>query len=412
MKISYKIIFLVLLVNVFSGNIFGQSGWVQQTSNTDKLLKSVHFVNPNTGYAVGHTGRVLKTVNGGANWAVSTLIDNSEIPNLFCVHFFNENTGVAGSRKIYRTTNGGGTWAAAYTSAPEDTIMSVYFYNNEVGYAGVNFGKILKTINGGSSWTELGPEDDHYGVYFPSLDTGFVVGDDQTYRTYNAGVNWSLTLVSFFADLQSITCFDTKNCVSCGKAGFIYKSTNAGVNWNQIELATIDDFYSVAKRPDSVLFIAGQGGTILKSTTKGDSWSAQTSNTNQTLYSIYFANNQTGYAVGNNGTVLKTTTGGTVFISQISTEVPDKFSLHQNYPNPFNPSTKIKFEIAAGNQRSEVKLSVFDLSGKLVAALVNQTLRAGTYEYEFDAGNLSSGIYYYELTAGSFKEIKKMVLLK
>ncbi|HEX2787148.1 MAG TPA: YCF48-related protein [Ignavibacteria bacterium] len=421
MKILYNKVFNIFVImfvcvfsvlNVFINDVQAQSGWVQQVSNTDKLLKSVYFVNPNTGYAVGHTGRVLKTIDGGATWTVSTLIDNSEISNLFCVHFFNENTGIVGSRKIFRTTNGGSTWGAVYTLNPEDTVHAVFFYNNEVGYAAVNFGRILKTINGGSTWTEQGLEDDHYAVYFPSLDTGYVVGDDQTYHTYNGGVVWTLSLVKFFNDLQSITCFDSKTCVTCGKGGYIYKSTNAGVNWNQVNLGTTDDFYSVTKRPDSVLFIGGQGGTILKSTSKGDNWTTQTSNTNQTLYSIYFVNNFTGYAVGNNGTVIKTTTGGTVFINQISTEVPDKFYLHQNYPNPFNPVTKIRFDVPSNMRNSNVRLSVFDLSGKMVAELINQRLSSGTYEYEFDANGLASGIYYYELSNGDFKEVKKMVLVK
>jgi hypothetical protein len=202
--------------------------------------------------------------------------------------------------------------------------------------------------------------------------------------------------------------------VTCGKGGYIYKSTNAGVNWNQVNLGTTDDFYSVTKRPDSVLFIGGQGGTILKSTSKGDNWTTQTSNTNQTLYSIYFVNNFTGYAVGNNGTVIKTTTGGTVFINQISTEVPDKFYLHQNYPNPFNPSTNIEFYVPSNVKRetSNVKLIIYDMSGKELAVLVNEQLNAGAYKVSWDASNYSSGVYFYELKTNNFSETKKMLLIK
>lgn len=96
-------------------------------------------------------------------------------------------------------------------------------------------------------------------------------------------------------------------------------------------------------------------------------------------------------------------------IKNISGEVPGKYSLSQNYPNPFNPSTKIRFSIP---QNSEVKLSVFDMSGKEVGVPVNGALTAGVYEADWHPVNLSSGIYFYTLKTGSFTDTKKMILLK
>ncbi len=101
-------------------------------------------------------------------------------------------------------------------------------------------------------------------------------------------------------------------------------------------------------------------------------------------------------------------------ITQISNSIPTHLSLHQNYPNPFNPETKIKFEIplSVRGQKSEVKLSVYDVSGKEVRTLVNSELAPGVYEYTFDGARLSSGVYYYKLESGGFIETKKMVLVK
>lgn len=76
--------------------------------------------------------------------------------------------------------------------------------------------------------------------------------------------------------------------------------------------------------------------------------------------------------------------------------------LNQNYPNPFNPSTKISWQT----------LKVCDVLGNEVATLVNEQQTAGTYEVEFNASHLSSGIYFYKLTAGGFTQTKKMVLLR
>ena len=96
-------------------------------------------------------------------------------------------------------------------------------------------------------------------------------------------------------------------------------------------------------------------------------------------------------------------------VKNIGTEVPENYSLHQNFPNPFNPSTKIRFEIPSSEF---VVLKVYDVVGREIAVLVNEKLTAGIKEFSFNAVNLPSGVYFYELRAGNFKETKKMVLIK
>jgi agmatine deiminase len=100
--------------------------------------------------------------------------------------------------------------------------------------------------------------------------------------------------------------------------------------------------------------------------------------------------------------------------------IPYKFSLQQNYPNPFNPVTKIKFELPSvdGIVKQNVRLVIFDILGRQIDLLVNGDLNPGKYEYEFNAFNLPSGIYFYKLlvsygnTKPVFSETKKMILLK
>jgi hypothetical protein len=95
---------------------------------------------------------------------------------------------------------------------------------------------------------------------------------------------------------------------------------------------------------------------------------------------------------------------------------PDKIELKQNYPNPFNPSTVISYQIPASLNPSKggtlVTLKVYDILGSEVALLVNEEQPAGKYQVEFDASELSSGIYFYQLTAGEFIQTKKMVLIR
>uniref|UniRef100_A0A7V2ZIJ7 T9SS type A sorting domain-containing protein n=1 Tax=Ignavibacterium album TaxID=591197 RepID=A0A7V2ZIJ7_9BACT len=90
-------------------------------------------------------------------------------------------------------------------------------------------------------------------------------------------------------------------------------------------------------------------------------------------------------------------------------KIPTEFSLNQNYPNPFNPSTKISWQSPVGSRQT---LKVYDVLGNEVTTLVDEYRDAGRYEVEFDASGLSSGVYFYKLTSGSFTQIKKMTLIK
>jgi hypothetical protein len=113
-------------------------------------------------------------------------------------------------------------------------------------------------------------------------------------------------------------------------------------------------------------------------------------------------------------------------ISKNNNDIPKTYSLYQNYPNPFNPSTSIKFDLPAVRSQAGIpelplikgaggmftKLSIYDLTGKEVATLVNEKLSPGSYTVNFDGGNFASGVYFYKITAGDFTGTKKMVLMK
>ena len=98
-----------------------------------------------------------------------------------------------------------------------------------------------------------------------------------------------------------------------------------------------------------------------------------------------------------------------ISVNQNNVLVANEYKLLQNYPNPFNPCTSISFDIP---KQSLVILKVYDAAGREAAVLVNETLRAGSYNVSLNAGNLSSGIYFYRLESGSFVQTRKMILLK
>lgn len=98
-----------------------------------------------------------------------------------------------------------------------------------------------------------------------------------------------------------------------------------------------------------------------------------------------------------------------VGILETNKNIPDKFELFQNYPNPFNPNTIIRFNIIDSRF---VNLKIYDILGKEIKTLVNEYRKAGTYDISFNAGNLSSGIYFYRINAGNFSDTKIMTLIK
>ena len=142
--------------------------------------------------------------------------------------------------------------------------------------------------------------------------------------------------------------------------------------------------------------------------------------TNQKLATLFTENipglNTSGPAIGPNnilalagsGTNLKVYKTSVTSIGYTGNLIGD-YSLSQNYPNPFNPTTKIKFDIP---RVSNVKVTVYNITGKEISILVNKKLSPGSYEVEFNGYNYSSGIYFYRLETNDFIQINKMILLK
>ena len=96
-------------------------------------------------------------------------------------------------------------------------------------------------------------------------------------------------------------------------------------------------------------------------------------------------------------------------IDEYSDYLPTSFSLKQNYPNPFNPSTVISYQLPV---ISDVEVSIFNLLGQKVVTLVSEKQKAGYHQLEWNASGYASGVYYYQLVAGEYKEVKKMILLR
>lgn len=406
-----KYIFLLLLVIINSTSGYSQ-GWNNQTSNVTNTLFGVHFINANTGMAVGEQGRILKTTNGGAFWQAVNFSDTYFLKAVYMVdEFVAFAVGSVGT--VIKTTNGGTTWTSIIASGMGQ-FNCVSFLNSSVGWIGGFTGNVLRTTNGGLNWNNQ-PEVNFTinGIKFINLDFGLACGDGgKIYKTINGGFNWSTRNSNTTGNLFALDVWNADTSVIVGAGGTVLLSIFGGDVWDPSPtgLSASDQLNSVTFCGNSANICAvGKNGRVIRTTNFGQNWLIQATSTSDELFGVDFANGFTGYAVGVTGRVIKTVTGGGVNIQQLGTEIPANYSLEQNYPNPFNPNTVIRFDLP---NNSYVNLDVYDISGKLVKKLISKEMSLGKYSVEFNGEGLNSGLYFYKLTTDRFSDTKKMILIK
>jgi len=197
--------------------------------------------------------------------------------------------------------------------------------------------------------------------------------------------------------------------------GGIFLSTNNGTNWVAVNNG-ITNLTVLSLAISGTNIFAGSGG-VYYSSNNGANWILKNQGFTDihAIISLIITNNYifagTGYY-----SVWRRLYDDILGIQNISTEAPLTYSLSQNYPNPFNPSTKISFALP---KQGLVTIKVFDMLGKEIETLVNESLKPGTYEAAFDGSSYPSGVYFYRLTVrhgGSstdgFVETKRMVMIK
>ena len=200
-----------------------------------------------------------------------------------------------------------------------------------------------------------------------------------------------------------------------GTLGGVFLSTDNGTSWTEVN-SGLTDLNLLGLTVNATNLFAGtfDGGVFL-STDNGTSWTAVNSGlTNLMVLSLTVSGanlfaGTLGFEIGSGVWRRPLSEIITSVDETTSNEIPTVYSLQQNYPNPFNPMTIINYSIP---ELSIVTIKVYGVLGSEIATLVNEEKPVGTYEVEFDAATLSSGIYYYKIQANNFIETKKMILLK
>ncbi|MGE5399081.1 MAG: FlgD immunoglobulin-like domain containing protein [Ignavibacteriales bacterium] len=385
----------------------GGADWYEILSGDGGAVE-VDYSNPNTIYMEYVEMAIFKSTDGGRHyskvmngipkgsddWAGTT--DRVEFIAPFTIDPNNPAVLVAGTYKVYRTTDGAGSWVPISDDLTGDgtnsygatiSTLAIARGDSRVIYAGCSNGVIQVTRDGGSTWSRVSSQLPKLYARRIATDqkdpgTAFVV-----YSGYNEGnkvfmtTDYGQTWKNISGNLPNIpvNCIlvnpqNNSNLVIGTDLG-AFITVNGGGSWlqNNDGMANVAVFDLDYRAADGKIFAATHGRGMFSS-----SWN---------------------------------TTSG---LSSGESQLPENFELYQNYPNPFNPATTIKYEIPSAQN---VRITVYDVTGREVKELVNDFQQAGRYEVNWDGRTVTgaqaaSGIYLYTIRAGSFTQSMKMVLMK
>ncbi len=396
------------------------------------------------GYAVTRNSDVLVNTDGsGAKWEYTA---SSGLWNAESMWFLSKDIGFIQkeNRHIVKTTDGGLTWDTALEPvvfSSRNKVGGITFADQNTGYAWMSILEyeeyyVYKTTDGGDSWERIwltaGPSSLSGDIGFFDANNGFLAGPNVWLQlTTDGGASWNEAVINDFPekfagnDFEDISVIDENTAFAIGEK-FMLKTTDKGNSWKYVDhgITGIDSsFFTVAFHDNNAGYIGCYNGVILETTDGGSSWSKDETFKDQ--FSFFSS------AFNEQGKILFGTSNGHIIGWDVTVDVkeekvdriPSGYVLEQNYPNPFNPSTTINYSIPTSSHPQtgsptyqgegvSVSLKVYDILGKEVATLVNESKSPGAYRVEFDASSLSSGVYYYQMVTELFRETRKMLLVK
>ena len=291
--------FLLVISLLYAYSCFAQ--WQSLTTNIG--ANDCQFVTPCKGIAVEGNGRVYQTFDGGASWTeynVSTL-PFQQRPWLHSLDFINDSTLFAVGGGCFKSTDFGVTWTELTTNMTTTALFSVQFLNSLIGYIGGGDGNIIKTMDGGATWT-LQPNnvgDEIHSVSFSDPDTGWVVSYYKIAHTTNGGQTWTIQKTDYSAGYWDCYAINGTTCIASGYAGRIEKTTNGGVTWTQVNSIPDADILDIDFCNDSLGYAVGAHSTILKTSDGGNTWIQDSlDNLNKILFTVDCISSDYVYVMG------------------------------------------------------------------------------------------------------------------
>ena len=366
-----------------------------EISTTPVAMQSVYFTNANTGYAVGSGGTISKTTDAGVTWNPQTADRRN---TLYGVHFTDANTGFAVGKgggvqgSVYRTINGGVTWTPAWgNDNSAHWLYSIHFPNHDVGYSVGYGGAIIKSQDGGLSWSLQTSGTSKYltSVFFNNDSTGFAVGEGGTIlQTKNGGTVWTLKTGAKVKSLFSIHFPSADIGYAVGTGGTILKTSDSGNTWTALNSGIHSTLYSVRFTDVKTGYAAGGYGVILKTVNGGLTWLPQTSGSKRDLYSICFPTVDTAYSAGFE------TGSGTGGILRAPTLIRNTTAKRGLRDLEIGRDGEIGFDLL---HKARIKISVTDFRGRLMANVSEGIRNSGRNFVDISKVILPQGTYVLDI---------------
>jgi photosystem II stability/assembly factor-like uncharacterized protein len=334
----------VCFIDADNGTAVGVSGLVVRTSDGgstwedfelgSQAFYSVSFADTLNGTISGYSGGLYHTTDGGITWVGQA---SGVWSDIFEVFFGDGGTGIAacGDATILRTTNVGTTWSirAGGTRALSYTdFSSVSLVGTSTGVA-VGDGIILRTDDAGVVWVPQrrgGTTPNFDDVFLVDPDVGTAVGDDGAiWRTTDGGRSWTSQTAGTVVDLNDVFFVDRIAGWVLGE-DLLLRTVDGGATWTS---HAIGDFLDLCFSDRDRGWVVGSGGMIQHTTDGGISWTSQVSGTPLTLYGVSFTDSVNGIAAGSDGTIVHTTNGGMTWQHQTSGTVESLYGVTLVDPN-------------------------------------------------------------------------------
>ncbi len=425
----------LILTTIDITSSYAQSWVLAGTITNPGQRPSISIVNYSTAWVADGTvdnPKVFRTINGGLNWI--SLPTTGIAEELYCIWATAENTAftgegeVNGNARLFYTSNAGVNWVSVVqTGQNQGYFNGIIFSRRDATYGFAIAERIFRSTNSGLNWTMIlsgvnGVSNAHNSLFM--IDGNFYGfgmnnGAARVRLTTNDGSNWMNQAIGVPGNYTSAVAFADNKLLGVAATStslpLIARTVNGGQTWSDINIGTGLTGASKLKwvSGSSVVYIMGENGAIKRSLDNGLTWSSMPTAGVTNLYHFDFiklSNVIYGYAVSSNGSVIKL--ADSILITgagRINSTIPSEFKLYQNYPNPFNPSTVISFDIP---KSTFTRLVIYDVLGRETETLLNEEVKAGHHEMNWDASGYASGIYYYSLYAEDFRDSKKMILTK
>lgn len=448
---------------IYKSTDYGYS-WRQINNGLTNVNLYTIIVDTNGVFMAGTDNGIFRSTDKGEHW-IKTAVPGND----FCFSLFKDKRNRIYSLNygdgIYRTTDLGDTWQEIDNGFASSFIFGFAIDSSNNIYAGTRNGYIYKSTNDGLSWTQLRNSSNIYNsvivdmviapngnIFATNMREGVLRStdngttwtvknnglsslmaaslninskgkiymatqkDDKFYYSSDNGESWQNILSNLTNTTVNQIRFDKYNNVYLATDESVWRNADAITPVEIVNLTAQTEGNSVSLEWTTVTEVNNYGFTIERKVFNSAQWvqiafiKGAGSSSKPVTYS--YTDNKIPSSKYNYR-LKQTDYDGSrkyyYFSKEITITGPSSFSLSQNYPNPFNPSTTIRYSI---KDAGLVKLEIYDILGRKITTVVNEEKQPGEYEVNFNGNNLSSGIYFYKLTTGSFTQIRKMQLLK